>query len=191
MNKENSRGDSNYRLGLLYLKGELRTKDLKKARTYFGKAMEEGHFAAGLEYAKMCMNGDGGDRDMTEACRAYKKIVRRHADDTSNPRGIRGAQAVLGDMYFMGEGTERNYEEALACYVAAEKLGYFGRESRVAYMFEHGIGVERDLVSAAIWYQKAVARNNMNAQEPCKRIMALLSADEKQKVSESIMIRIP
>ena len=173
------------------MEGGMRPKDLRKARIYFGRAMEEGHLAAGLEYAEMCMNGDGGDRNIAESFRAYREVIKRHfGPGRGNKPGVREAQLTLGDMYFMGEGTERNYHEALRCYLAAEELGQFGREGRIAYMYEHGIGIERDLVTAAIWYQKAVIRHNANAIEPCKRIMSMLSAEDKRKVGQAVEIKI-
>jgi len=78
----------------------------------------------------------------------------------ASQQGDLSAQAFVGQMYFMGEGTLQNYEEAIKWYTAAAMRDHPPAQSRLAYFYFH---VRKDIPKAIEWYQKAVSNGHMVA----------------------------
>ena len=53
------------------------------------------------------------------------------------------AQDRLGDMYRLGSGTEKNYEEALKWYKVSEAQGNISAHNHVGVMYQYGYAVEK------------------------------------------------
>ncbi|KAH9411947.1 hypothetical protein HK407_02g03930 [Ordospora pajunii] len=54
----------------------------------------------------------------------------------------------IGDAYFYGRGVARSYRDALAYYMSAALMNSAEGHYNVGYMYEHGYGVEKSLMSA-------------------------------------------
>ncbi|MDH5378430.1 MAG: sel1 repeat family protein [Gammaproteobacteria bacterium] len=63
----------------------------------------------------------------------------------------------------------QRYEEAMAYWLPLAKKGFADAQSNVAWMYQNGLGVEKDLAQAVNWYnkaatqQQAVAQNNLGS----------------------------
>ena len=75
--------------------------------------------------------------------------LRCEAADAGNPT----AMANLGNLYLMGRGVPRDYEQALAWYRKAAELGSPAGERGLGYMYLEGLGVPQDVAEARRWLQ--------------------------------------
>ena len=74
------------------------------------------------------------------------------------------AQYYLGEAYFLGANTEKNFEEAAKwCRLSAEQ-GYFEAQYLLGYMYRRGIGVPEDSFEAAKWKHLAAEQGMHSAQ---------------------------
>lgn len=73
------------------------------------------------------------------------------------------AQKSLADMYFKGEGTEKNLAKALEWYEKAAEQGNDSAQFSLGLFFFCGNGVIQDYAEAKKWFEKASAQNNTSA----------------------------
>jgi TPR repeat protein len=124
-----------------------RNQDWETAEREYKKAAEQGHLHAQIYLALMypCYN----DR---EAAKWFRKAAQQ---------GASGAQLALADLLVDGgcDGTVRNYEEAMQWYRQAAKSKDVTHQveacAGIAKMYEDGLGIAVDLVSAHMWYDLA------------------------------------
>jgi TPR repeat protein len=74
------------------------------------------------------------------------------------------AQANLGYMYYVGEGVNQNYAEAVNWYRRAAVQGERDAQYNLAVAYAFGEGVKQDLKEAATWYRRAAEQGHMVAQ---------------------------
>jgi len=67
-------------------------------------------------------------------------------------------------MYYNGEGTRRDYAEALKWYRMAAEHGDVESARRAGFMYANGQGVPRDEAEALRWYRIAADRGDAEAQ---------------------------
>lgn len=77
--------------------------------------------------------------------------------------GYHLAQKSLADMYFKGEGTEKDLEKALEWYEKAAEQGNDSAQFSLGLFFFCGNGVTQDYAEAKKWFEKASAQNNSSA----------------------------
>jgi TPR repeat protein len=83
----------------------------------------------------------------------------RQAAEKGNPR----AQAILGAMYYDGEGVARDYRQALNWYRKAAEQGFAEAQYNLGFMYYMGKGVERDRVEARRWFHSAAEQGDAKA----------------------------
>lgn len=66
--------------------------------------------------------------------------------------GNADAEELIGVMYAMGLGVERDDRRAFEWYLRASMKAHPGAQSGIAWYYEVGRGVEVDLVRAYMWY---------------------------------------
>ncbi len=66
--------------------------------------------------------------------------------------GNADAEELIGVMYAMGLGVERDDERAFEWYLRASMKGHPGAQSGIGWYFEVGRGTQVDLVRAYLWY---------------------------------------
>lgn len=66
--------------------------------------------------------------------------------------GNADAEELIGVMYAMGLGVERDDERAFEWYLRASMKGHPGAQSGIGWYFEVGRGTPVDLVRAYLWY---------------------------------------
>lgn len=69
--------------------------------------------------------------------------------------GNTAAEDYLGNMYFSGNGVERDYVQALYWYKKEAEKGIPAAQKKIGIMYELGLGVEKNNVEANVWYDKA------------------------------------
>ncbi|CAF3921824.1 unnamed protein product, partial [Adineta steineri] len=76
-------------------------------------------------------------------------------------QGFHYATIKLGDYYYYGYGTEQNYESAASHYKSASDQSQNSQAMfNLAYMYEKGLGLKRDLHLAKRFYDMAVEANS-------------------------------
>ena len=83
----------------------------------------------------------------------------RHA--ASN--GDAAAQFEVARRFGLGQGVERNPEEAVRWYMQAAAQGFAPAQYRLGTFYERGRGVQRSLPRAKIWYKRAAELGNVKA----------------------------
>jgi hypothetical protein len=76
----------------------------------------------------------------------------------------------LGCMYFNGEGTDVNYDEAFRLFMKAASQGLSDAQNMMGYCYENGKGVKENDEAAKEWYSKAAAQGNKEAKYNLRRI---------------------
>jgi TPR repeat protein len=74
------------------------------------------------------------------------------------------AQHLLGLMYYMGRGVERDYKQALAWHRKAAQQGKADAQYVVGAMYYTGNSVPQDQKAAVEWFRKAAEQGHAEAQ---------------------------
>lgn len=74
------------------------------------------------------------------------------------------SQAILGLMYWKGEGISRNYDSALHWFLEASKRGNNSAKTYIGYMYEQGQGLPKDEREALQWFREAAEGGIAEAQ---------------------------
>ena len=75
------------------------------------------------------------------------------------------AQYQLGQLYRLGQGTEKNYKEAVSWYKASAQSGNAEAQYRLGVMMYYGEGVQRSRKEGLEWIRKAAKQNHTKALE--------------------------
>ena len=78
--------------------------------------------------------------------------------------GNRDAQHLLGLMYYMGRGIERDYQQAMAWHRKAARQGKPDAQYIVGAMYYTGNSVPQDQKEAVSWFRKAAEQGHAEAQ---------------------------
>jgi TPR repeat protein len=137
--------DAQTRLGMLYLKPELRPQHAKEAMQWFLRAAASGYAPAEHNLGSMNLRGWGTPANESEALRWFRKAARRGLVPSKVLIGI-----VLSKSTSEAERLE-GFEAARDAAKAKDRLGMvvFG------YYHQFGVGTKQSLEEAAKWYQRA------------------------------------
>jgi TPR repeat protein len=158
-----------------------------QAREWFTKAAGAGHVRAAVKAATMYEQGKGGEADKEQALKwhrvaaeggisesAFKVAKAKEATGGANPAetikmyqkaaaaGDSEANMRLGDLFFTGDGGERNLFEAFKYYRNAAQLKNPKAYFKMGYCYERGHGVGQSNQDAVYWYQKGVDAGDLN-----------------------------
>ena len=78
--------------------------------------------------------------------------------------GNRDAQHLLGLMYYMGRGVQRDYKQAMAWHRKAARQGKADAQYVVGAMYYTGNSVPQDQKEAVSWFRKAAEQGHAEAQ---------------------------
>ena len=140
-------GEAVYALAEKYLKGDIVEWDVDKAAHYFELAYERGYdipadcfVMIGCQY-----NKPSKPRNPETAMWWYEKALEG---------GVDYANACIGELYYLGEGVEKDYKKAFEHFkkVKDQGLPYY----YLGLMYESGNYVGKDLVKAREYYSKIV-----------------------------------
>ena len=141
--------EARYLLAFRYFEAEGVTKNLGKARFWWGMAAMRGHMPAMSNLGWCCLKGSGGPVDFQAALLWLRKASAK--DDSS-------AQRLLADMYYEGQGVKKDIGMAFSLWEKAAAHGDLFSQSRIAHCYFYGEGVRAD-------YGKAVAYATLAARQ--------------------------
>lgn len=125
--------DAQYVYGFDMLYGNFTSDNYEQALRWLTRAMEAGHKRAGVNVAKMYLNGWGCEQDTKKAIDLLKGY--------SNA-SIKDANFELGKIYYHGTYTERDYSKALYYFRKAAKMGHANAQDYVGDIYYFGNSVE-------------------------------------------------
>jgi len=162
-------------IGNCYERGRGERQDYAEAAEWYRKAAEQGHerakaklrivelhrdaengdaeaqYALGLR----CENGDGVEKDLTEAAKWYRMAAEQ---------GHVEAQCKLGYCYVQGSGVMQDYFEAAKWYRMAAEQGNIKAQYNLGTFYFNGYGMRMDRTEAVKWYRKAADQGYAEAQ---------------------------
>ena len=155
--------DAMYSIGYMYKNGFGVRRSLSKAVRWYDKAIRAGSQMAAAMKGLMYEIGDGVKMDTRAAYELYLS-----AAEQEHPF----AQVLLGNMYFNGvEGAvERDYVKARQWYEKAARYDNEVALTTLAFIYENGIGTDRDIEKAISLYRRAADNNSYNARLALERL---------------------
>ncbi len=100
---ENGDADAQYRLGLMYFKGDGISQDLSQAAKWYRKAAEKGNPDAQFGLGVLYFHGQGVSQNAAEAAKWYRRAAEQGSSD---------GQLGLGLLYFLGKGVQQDDKKA-------------------------------------------------------------------------------
>ena len=135
-----------FKLGLMYGKGQGIQQDYKEAVKWYQLAAEQGNadaqYSLGIMHAVI--------QDYREAIKWFR---------LSAEQGNAGAQYYFGLMYAHGQGIPQDYKEALKWYQLAAGQGNADAQYKLGVEYAMGRMVSQDYIRAYMWIDIAAANN--------------------------------
>lgn len=94
-------------------------------------------------------------KEYEEARKLYAKLA--GIDSASR------CQFVLGDMYFQGQGGEKDYDKARRLFIQAAEGGNADAQNNLGYIYTLGIGTDTDFNEAKKWLRMGAAQGHPQA----------------------------
>ena len=160
--------------GKVCLLGEIRPKDVKEAIRWFRLAAEKANPDAELSLAQAYANGEGVEADEKEALR-WLKLSATHGHPIAQSDY---AFAILDEDNpdLCGESAEWLRKSALQ--------GKSSAMFNLAIMYQRGVGVPKDRITAFAWYMVSEMDGSEEIQEEVKKVLANATASERRKAIE-------
>ena len=135
-----------YKLGELYIAGDIVKEDKNEAFKWFRKAAERGYKDAQYQLGVCFYRGDGVGKNVSETMKWWKKAAEQ---------GHGKAQSNIGVLFYNGNGVEKDLSEAVKWFRMAAEQGNREAQKNLGHCFYVGDGVEKDLSEAVKWFLKA------------------------------------
>lgn len=154
----------------LFLLGQVREQgaqgveaDPKAARDLYGKAAAQEHGPSVLRLGYLIERGLGGDANMGEAIKLYRKAAEL---------GEAGAYFNLGILTQKGEGgLEKSDSEAFRLFLQSALRGFAPAATLVGTSYRAGTGANPDVIAAAAWFSRAAEAGETNAMVSLAEMM--------------------
>ncbi|KAF5730305.1 ERAD-associated E3 ubiquitin-protein ligase component HRD3A [Tripterygium wilfordii] len=168
-----------------YLKG-----DVGKAYLLYSRMAELGYEVAQSNAAwiidkyvehSMCMGESGFCTDAERHQRAHSLWWQ------ASEQGNEHAALLIGDAYYYGRGTERDYVRASEAYMHAKSQSNAQAMFNLGYMHEHGQGLPLDLHLAKRYYDQAV---EIDPAAKLPVTLALASLWIRKNYADSFMVQL-
>ncbi|MFZ5774307.1 MAG: eIF2A-related protein [Thermodesulfobacteriota bacterium] len=179
--KGNAEGQ--YRLAMLYARGEGVEKNAEESRRLMALAAEQGHPGARsdrdaeLNKGKMAQAQQAqapatkaqleaeAQKAAKEAAAQQKLAAKAVAQPAAAPAGKdKNALYEEGMRYFKGEGVTKDFAQAHKLFIEAAEMGHTKAQYRLGFMYSLGKGVKKSDQQAVDWWQKAAKKNDPDAQ---------------------------
>jgi TPR repeat protein len=142
------------------------------------------HICACLMAAVICLGGPARAdmeeaRDLMEAgaYREARALFERYARS-----GNAEAEELIGVMYALGLGVDRDDERAFDWYLRASLKGHPGAQSGLGWYYEVGRGIPApDMVRAYLWYALSAIGGDPDALDSLELITPRLTAQERAR----------
>ena len=186
--------NEDYKLGLAYLTGDGKDKDVQKAADHFTKAAKDNHGKAQYQLAKLYQQGIGVKQSDAQHLKWLEKAASAGVHSAirdlnaiqSNDKSTIAKQKStnptdfysLGIQYYYGQSVKKDETEAAKWFMKAANKNHTRAQYQLGLMFRDGIGVSRNLKTARQWFQIAANSGLTEAQ------VALLDLKPDRKVTE-------
>ena len=164
--------DAQYEMARRYHVGSGVPQDDSQSVAWLNKAADLGHTEAQYAMAVRYFNGTGVPQDYLHARYWCMKAAENGVDE---------ARLLMARFYLEALGVERDEAEGVAWVAeAAVQKGKTARQAQamLGSLFQRGVGVERDLKMAYVWYSVAAANGDGGAPISRDLVAKGLSADE-------------
>jgi TPR repeat protein len=141
-----------------------------KALELYRDAASGGHTASQFRLGHLLQTGETGKRDYAGAVHWFK----RAADS-----GHVAAQTRLAVLYITGKGTKQSKSEGLRLLLTTANKGYAPAQRTLGFLYKDGIGVNKDPVSAYIWFSRAAKQNDAKAKEFLDTLKKTMTKDQQ------------
>lgn len=169
-----------FNLAQLLVQREPGENGLAKAVPYYEKASDSGLADVQYAMAQIYANGAAGKKQDDAEARRLLVLAARQNYDT--------AQLDLGQWLVDGRGGKRDLKSGFNWMKRAAEGGNVAAQNRLAKLYEGGIGVDPDLVTAAAWY--IVARRAGLIDQQMEDFMQGLDDDQtKQALQKANRLR--
>lgn len=155
--------DAYIKLGEIYRKGDIVTKDLIKAEEYLSLAFNAGDQEAKTSLGEVC-NELGLYYDKTDASEAlawFEKAAALGNAESQNNAGI---------YYWNGKGVTKDLKKAANYFLNAANQDYYYALNNIGTAYLNGYGVEKDIDKAEYWYGKAAEKGHPDAIQMLKQL---------------------
>lgn len=126
-------------------------------------------FAADLEEA----------RDLMEA---GEFVAAREQFEVLARSGNADAEELIGVMYALGLGVERDDERAFDWYLRASLKGHPGAQSGLGWYYQVGRGIPTpDLVRAYVWYALSAIGGDVDAPDSLEELSPRMSSEQRAR----------
>jgi TPR repeat protein len=96
--------------------------------------------------------------------------------------GNADAEELIGVMYALGLGVERDDERAFEWYLRASMKGHPGAQSGIGWYYELGRGMPApDLVRAYLWYALSAIGGDIDAPDSLEKLTPRMSAEQRAR----------
>jgi TPR repeat protein len=89
--------------------------------------------------------------------------VTESPDNAENPYVYAEAHYAIAKLYWLGQGTPRDYYRAYDWLLKAAELNHAGAMGKLGYLYTDGIAVQQDFSQAFEWYSKAAKLGDVDA----------------------------
>lgn len=93
-------------------------------------------------------------------------------------QGDAGAQFILGEMYYNGEGVARDYVRAMSWFRQAAEQGLMQAQGMLGLMYEDGLGINENHIAAYKWYSLAAVQGDEKVSEWIDQLEKQMSPEE-------------
>lgn len=101
--------------------------------------------------------------------------------------GNADAEELIGVMYALGLGVEKDDIRAFDWYLRASLKGHAGAQSGIGWYYEVGRGMpEPDLVRAYLWYALSAIGGDVDAPDSLEELTPKLTAEERAQAEKMI-----
>ncbi len=119
-------------------------------------------------------------KDAAEALdRGFYGAARAHLAKSAS-EGEPKAQNMLGNLYYLGLGGDRNHDMAVAWYLKSAAQADAEAQINLARMYREGLGVKKDVIRAFAWLRQARINGNEAAENQMRWIAGSLSLAPNQ-----------
>lgn len=136
-----------YKLGKLYLAGDIMAQDNNEALNWLRKSADQGNENAQFELGRLyCGKEDVLEKNMAKAIDWWLKAANQ---------GHAKAQFNIGVCFYNGEGEEKDLSKAAKWFHKAAEQGDMDAQHILGNLYYFGNGVDEDIIESTKWYLKA------------------------------------
>lgn len=150
-------------IGCRYYEGEGVQQSYEEAFFWFKKAEEQGILDASYYLGVMYDLGLGVQQDIKKAMSYYSPITVGQLEKVMN---------IIGEYTFEGVGFPKDLPETISETITAAENGNIYAQFKLAYLYQNGYGLKRNITKAIEWYTKAADAGLIEAKEALAGIQA-------------------